>query len=187
MKKIFLFLIIFSFSCSSKFNHKNEFYEKGGVNEARMNSINDFTKNSQLFRKDLVFLINEYKLDSSLIVLTIIGEENKFYPTKRNTLGSSFEDFPTRYIEKKKKLFCWYDPNYKITNELIAKLSEYKHIDSSLVNQDNRLLAKYRVDDSKKGECYYFCKDNLKKFEKVRTSIAPGYYAIPDVDCFNKK
>lgn len=187
MKKAFLFLIIFSFSCSSKFNHKNDFYEKGGVNEARMNSINDFAENSPLFKKDLVFSISESKLDSSLIVISILGDENKLYPTIRNKIGSNSEEFPTRYIERKKKLFYWYDSNYKITNELIAKLSEYKQIDSSLVNQDNTLLGHYIVDDSKKGEDYYFCKNNLKTFKKVRTSIGTGYYAIPDVDCFNKK
>ena len=183
MKNLLYFILIFLYSCSPKLSNKNNFYEKGGVNEARMNSINDFAKNSPLFKKDLVFLINEYKLDSNLIVLTIIGEENKFYPTKRNTIGSSFDDFPTRYSEKKGKLFCWYDSNYKITNELVAMLSKYKKIDSSLVNQDNRLLAKYRVDDSKKAEGYYFCKENLKRFKKVRTSIATGYYDIPKVDC----
>lgn len=187
MKKVILFLVIFSFSCSTKFNHKNEFYEKGGVNEARMNSINDFVRNSPLFKKDLIFSISETKLDSNLVVISILGDENKLYPTIRNKIGSSFEEFPTRYVERKKKLFYWYDSNYTITHELIAKLSEYKQIDSSLVDKDNTLLADYVVDDSKKAEDYYFCKDNLKNFKKVRTSIATGYYAIPNVNCFNKK
>lgn len=62
-------------------------------------------------------------------------------------------------------------------------MSKYKQIDSTFVDKERTLINNYLIDDSKKAEDFYFCKENLKRFKKVRTSIATGYYDIPKVDC----
>ncbi|MGB5990635.1 MAG: hypothetical protein WBG43_12975 [Marinifilaceae bacterium] len=80
------------------------------------------------------------------------------------------------------KLFICNDSNSALTKELIFKLSQYNHIDSTNVN-GIVTLTEYIIDDSKEGVDYYFYKDNLTNYKKIRTSVAMGWYDCPTLKC----
>jgi len=66
---------------------------------------------------------------------------------------------------------------------MISVLSKYNQIDSTYINGFNGIIPEYLVDDKKKGTDYYFCRSNIRKFKKVRTSIAIGYFKRTNLKC----
>jgi hypothetical protein len=155
----------------------------GYQNDAAQNAIIDFLNSgSKLLKQDTVFSISFKKIGDTVIGVSIFGNTNKLVPTSKNKIGTSERGFPTRYFEHEGKLFYWYDPDHSITTDLIAVLSKYKHVDSLNVNGFVGIPL-YRIRESKKATDYYFCKCDLRKYKKVRTSIAMGYYKPPELDC----
>ena len=62
---------------------------------------------------------------------------------------------------------------------LINKLNQYNLIDSI----PSFAFAELINDDAKKGVDYFFCKKNLKKYKKVKTTKVLGRYAPPKMNC----
>lgn len=62
-------------------------------------------------------------------------------------------------------------------------LSKYNHIDSTYVNGFNGIIPPYLVDDMKKSIHYYFWRNNIRRFKKVKTSIGIGYYKRLKLKC----
>lgn len=155
---------------------------KDTFEQAILIAIHDFLKSSSLRKKDDVFSVRTNNLWEDIIGVSVFGRENKLFPAPINKIGSSSSNFPTRYIEEKNKLFYWYDSTYTVTLDLISILAKYDHIDSMNVNE---MVAtpEIRIDDAKKGMDYYFCKNNLTKYKKVKTSVAMGWYEPPTLKC----
>jgi hypothetical protein len=63
---------------------------------------------------------------------------------------------------------------------LINKLTRLNRIDTVILRKS---YPTWIVDDSQKALDYYFCKGNLKKYRKVYTSIAMGWYDPPKLYC----
>lgn len=144
-------------------------------------AIKDFAKGKRF--DDKVYSVDVYLEDSEVIGISIFGQENKYYASPVNKVGSLPGSFPTGYMEIDNKLFCWQVPDKPITSEIIAILSKYDHIDSTYADSFNGIIPEYIVDDKKKAMHYYFCKNNIRKFKKVKTSIGIGYYKRPKLEC----
>jgi hypothetical protein len=172
-------LVCFFGSCST---WKDNLKEKGNYEQAIENSIIDFLNTSNLSKRDKVFSLNINDVSNDILSISIIGNHNKIFPNSDTQIGKSTNIIPTKYIEKNGKLFYWYDSQEILTIAIVKKLSNYKVIDSVNV-KGLVVLGDYDIDDSKKGVSYFFCKMNLKKYKKVTTSIAFGYFDIPKLNC----
>ena len=171
------FLIIGSCSTWKKSLHQN-----GKQNQAIENSIIDFLNSSSLSKNDSVFSIkiNDKK---NLIIVSILATYNKVLPNSKTKIGFSTTAIPTKYIERNRNLFYWNDSSAVLTNDMIAKLSKYRIIDSMNVNGFVGIPETTHVDDSKKGIDYFICKNNFLKYKKVTTNNAFDYSDIPNVNC----
>ncbi|MGM0589439.1 MAG: hypothetical protein ACQETE_13540 [Bacteroidota bacterium] len=167
------------FGCSS---WKEGLKNKGNSNDAIYNAIWDFVNTGYLHKKDTVFSVMLDDISENIIGVSILRKENKYYPDYTNKVGSSKPNFPTRYLMVKGKLFIWYDPNKKVSQELIHALSEYDMIDSLNVNGFEG-VPNIVFNDKRKGVHYYFCKNNILSYKKVRTSVGMGYYEPPELNC----
>jgi hypothetical protein len=156
---------------------------KGNQNDAVHNAIIDFLNSGGTsLKRDNVFSVGIEDIGDTIIGVSIFGDVNKLVPTSKNKIGTSQPGFPTRYFEREGKLFYWYDPDHPITTDLIAILSMYKHIDSLNVNGFVGIPSQ-TIDESKKATDYFFCKCDLQKYKRIRTSIAMGYYKPPELEC----
>lgn len=153
----------------------------GNQNDAVQNAIIDFLHTERLSKKDRIFSVNVDTLSDKIIGISIIGFEDKLVLHPENKIGTSHPYFPTKYLEKENKLFYWYDPESKITEELMLILSKYNKIDSSYVHGNYEFTIIF--DDKKKGVDYYFCMNNLLTYKKVRTTVAIGWYDPPKLKC----
>ncbi|MDR0231502.1 MAG: hypothetical protein LBI82_05220 [Dysgonamonadaceae bacterium] len=105
---------------------------------------------------------------------------DRFLYTAETIVGSKGK-LPSRYIEKDGKLFYWWDNDYPLTEEMLAILWKY-----DLLFDDTKGLVgfpQFSIDEKLKGVHYYFCRNNLSKFKRVVTNIAPGYYKPPKLNC----
>jgi len=176
-------VIIFIFLLGGCSSFKKMLTEQGNQNEAVHNAIIDFLNSeSTLLKQNNVFSIDIENIGDTVIGISVFGDVNKLVPTSKNKIGTSQPGFPTKYIEQSGKLFYWYDSRSQITSELINVLSQYKHIDSLNVNGFVGIPS-HTLDESKKSTDYYFCKCDLRKYKKVHTSIAMGYYKPPELEC----
>jgi hypothetical protein len=166
--------------CSS---WKHTLVVQGGQNEAIHNAVVDFLHTDKLSKKDSVFSIRIIAINNHLLGMAIIGRRERISPTEKNRIGTNESYFPTRYLDIDGKLFYWYDSTHTVNKELIDALSKYKFLDSAYVKG----LIKYPntpgYHDSKKATDYYICLCDLRKYVKVHTTIAMGYYEPPALDC----
>lgn len=165
--------------CSS---FKSQLIEIGKKNEAIYNAIIDFSNSSQLYKKHTVFNVKIYNLDTAFVAVSIIDNNIKILLTTDVKVGSKGYA-PSKFIEKEGKLFYWWDDNYSLTKEALEIFSEYDII------QDDEggiiTFPDHEIDDKSKGVDYYFCKNDLRRYKKVTTSIGVGWYDPPKLDCQN--
>ena len=177
---ISIFGVLLAFSCSS---WKNTLIENGNHNDAIHNAIKDFINTSKLYKTDSIFYVRFVEFNDKILGVSIVGDsENKLYPTNENKIGTNLPYFPTNYFIVNGKLFYWYDSTKTIDSNLITIFAKYNLIDS--MNVDSIVgIPPITIDDSKKGVDYYFCRNNLKKYKKVTTRIAMGWYEYPKLRC----
>jgi hypothetical protein len=154
---------------------KTSLSPQGDYDSAIKNAISDFSNTTSLFREDRTFSVGIKNLNNGIIGISILGNVNKFIITED---GKSSR-LPTKYLEYKGKLFYWYDESYPLNKDIIDKLDKCNLIDSV----KSIAFAKLINDDAKKGMDYYFCKNNLLKYKKIKTNQAIGYYEPPKLDC----
>jgi len=154
---------------------------QGNQNDAIGNAIIDFLHTERLSKEDSVFSVSIDTVSNEILGINILGYEDKLVIHTKNKIGTNHPYFPTNYFERDGKLFYWYDSTNSITDELLNTLSRYNKIDSTYVKGTYELNVVF--DDSKKGVDYYFCKNDLTRFKKVRTTIAMGYYDPPKLNC----
>ena len=204
IKKItgLLFVGIFIISCAT---YKKDLYHGNGtLEQARMNAIIDFAatyKTPQYFLKERkgkpfdVFWAVEYEKAKDTMPETYIFS---LYPDRqghislraKDIIGKTTDWFPTKYKEINGKLFLWHDSLVPLSKKVIEIIHSYGVLDSTDVKMDLGMLPDdfedtrmVRMDDGLKGVDYYFCKDDISKYKKVKTSIATGYYTPPKLDC----
>jgi hypothetical protein len=87
---------------------------------------------------------------------------------------------PSRFIEIDAKLFYLYDEDYSLTEETLEVLRKYGRLRD---DPDGTLYLDNPTNDSKKGMHYYFCKQDLANYKKVKSAIGIGYYEPPKLKC----
>ena len=161
------------------------------------NAILDFSKKINLFTKDVAFYVNFEDSVFYEATLVRVYEKNYTHEWKRGelydgiasveimgVLGSklyyseeSKGRLPSRYVIKKGKLFYWYDDNYPVTDEMIAVLWKYDLLEEDYV------ISIESMSESKKSAHYYFCKNNMSKYKKIKPKYGLGFYNPPKVKC----
>ncbi|WP_123902715.1 hypothetical protein [Chryseobacterium elymi] len=160
-RKIYLYLLVLFLPLSCNGQTKG-LISKGDYLVAIDNAVSDFSKTSSLLKKDTFFSVS-YKVKTNIIEVNIIGNSNKFYIDNDKPLNR----LPTNYIESNGKIFYWFDDNQNNSNpNIINKLKEYKLIEY------NAETIEYSRDDKKKGVSYYFCKNDLTNYKKVKSNIS---------------
>ena len=180
MKQYFIVLaniILFLSGCSP---WKKVLVAKGNRNDAIKNAVSDFLHTPRFFKKDTVFDVMCQNIDSDILGITILGNPNKVSVITENEIEYSYKAFPTRYVERDGKLFYWNDSTVSTPSDLVKKLSMMNRIDTAILH---KYLPPTENDDAKKGVDYYFCKSNLKRYKRVYTRIAMGWYIAPNMNC----
>src|SRR5690606_6633341 len=191
-----LFVGIFIISCAT---YKKELHHgEGTLEQARMNANIDFANSSyKTPRKYLerrngkpfdVFWITEWKIEkiNNRYILGILPEKDEISLQTKDIIGKKTAWFPTNFVELNGKLFLWHDSLAPLSKEVIEIIHTYGILDSISVKRDLGLLPEdfednrtISTDDKLKGVDYYFCKDDISKYKKVKTNIATGYYTPP--------
>lgn len=171
-KKIYLYLVTLSFLPLACIGQSKGLISKGDYTKAINNAVIDFSKTSQLVKKDTFFSVSYKNLNTDIIEVSIIGNPNKFYIDGDKPLNR----LPTNYIEDNGKIFYWYDDNQKKSDsDIVNKLQQYK-----LIEYNADVLA-YSRDDKKKGMSYYFCIKDLTNYKKVKSNSLKNQ--IPQLPC----
>lgn len=159
---------------------KNALVLTGSAQDAIHIAIHDFINTSPLVRADNVFTVSIYKYDDDHLAVNIFGQPNAVLVSTKDRISYSYKNFPTRYLETGGKLFYWNDSTDMVTPDLIRVLTKYQHIDTTIVNT---YIPDRIIDHTRVAQHYYFCKNNLRIYKKVRTKVAIGHYSGPRVNC----
>ncbi len=157
--------------------------EKGGANEAIENAIADFTNLQKVNNgRNRIYNVSVKNLSNGLIGVSILDySEGKVYLTESDSIGSNRPFFPTKYKEVNKRLFYWYDSKSFVSKDILEKLTQLHHVDSSYYHNPNNLSLSFN--DSQKAMHYYFCPNDLTRYSRVESNIALGYGKIPKLNC----
>jgi hypothetical protein len=184
MKNLKYLICVFILSLCSCSVWKQELIKTGDHDTAIRNAIYDYTHTERNSKKYNVFSVNVKDINDNIIGVSIFGDENKLLPNPENKLGSSYSNFPTKFIEYKGKLFYWYDPKQTISNELISILSKYNHIDSLNVNGFIGIPeTSSKIDDSEMAVDYFLCKKNLMIYKKIIDRVPLNNYKAIELNC----
>ena len=139
-------------------------------------AIQDFIKKSPLSKKDTVFHVLVKEHGNEIVGVHICGSTRKPLVV-RDGDSIRVSSLPSRVIEMNGKLFFWYDKEISVTTEVITELKKYNYIDTAILNI---YVPPYIIDDAKKCENYYFCKNNMQKFKRIQTN---KWHQIPELNC----
>ncbi|WP_324689883.1 hypothetical protein [Flavobacterium cheonhonense] len=170
---ITFFIFMFFFSCTVS---KSSSRENGDYDNIIHNAIYDFKMNNKkLLKRDSVFHLilfkEEYK-ENEFVKIIIIGSNKQFLYNKYKDPNEN--KFPSGYLDSDNILFFWYDDNKQIDSLTINTFKKY----NLLVDDENgkiKFLDNDKIDDRKKGVLYFFCKGNIKKFEKSISNESSKY------------
>ncbi len=204
MKNIYILIFAGTFflleSCGSF--SKSELVQNGEGKDAIKNAILDFSNTSKLYKKDSVFSVwvheplcrmileeadngdsrwVEGKPYQGILAVSVGANYNKLFLTDSVKVGKKGVKIPTRYIERDGKLFYWWDDDYPLTQEALDTFERYGVLQD---DEDGTILfPDFAVNDAQKGMHYYFCKNNLRNYKKVKTNKGIGFYDAPTLDC----
>lgn len=171
-KKLYLVVVLLLLPLSCIAQKKAVVNNKSDYLTAINNAIIDFCKTSSLIKDNNTFYVTYKDLNDKIIRVSIIGNVNKFYIAANTPVNR----LPHNYSECTKKLFYWYDDNISHNSEdVIRKLKEYRLIE---YNPD---IIEASIDDKKKGISYYFCKNNLTTYKKVKSNFSQN--SVPELSC----
>lgn len=176
LKLIILNSILFFGSCAG---WKELMVINGNNEDAIKNAINDYLNSSSLRKHNSVFSVRLLNFKEEILGISIYGASEKLHVVKD---GDTFKysGLPSNFIERGGKLFYWYDSTKTISPELINVLKKFNHIDTIILNET---MPGTFIDEYKKAQDYFFCKNNLCNYKKVRTNFVMGYYKPPKLDC----
>lgn len=172
-KILFSFLVISFIQCKTVYvPHK-----KGNLNEAILNSIQDFTKTHESVIKKYDKFYIGYEIHDDYYQIMILGSERKylFNPNK----NPDENKFPSGFLEENNKLFIWYDEDKKIDENTIQT---YLRFDLLVDNQNETIFFLDDImDDGIKATVYYICINDLTNFKKSITNyVKPSH---PRLNC----
>ena len=169
--------------------------EENDLKDVTINlAIQDFSKKCKLFKRDSVFIVSYHDSVFNKATELVRCEGENSYKWQRGSviegivcvgiLGKSDYQFyysdneahvglPSRYKIVDDKLFCWWDVNYSVTDEIISILWKFNAL------QTYSIIPNYSIDDKAKGAEYYFRKDNVLKWKRIVTNRAFGHYQPP--------
>ncbi|RYY42121.1 MAG: hypothetical protein EOO06_21585 [Chitinophagaceae bacterium] len=119
-----------------------------------------------------------------IIAVDVLPKLDKIYvpldTAEKNRILASY-----RFIEAHGKLFILSDKRFNTkVEDAVAILRRY----DLLVEYDPKTTdPRYSADETLKEATYYFCRHNLPKYKKRRTSMATGFYDPPNVKCIANK
>lgn len=194
----------FSLILCNCISYKNQLLEgKANTEEARMNVITDFVNTYKTPRNYIreregrpfdIFWVRERKIDNNLFAFSVLPE-NKGYISLRveDSLGKAPRSYlPNRYKIREEMLFLWNDGVTPLQKDILNIMDDYGVLDSIEIKRELGLLPKdcedtrmLIIDDGLKGVDYYICKNNIRKYRKISTSIAFGFYNPPILNCNN--
>jgi hypothetical protein len=178
--KTFNYLIICLLLIASCTAWKDVLVTEGDQNDAIQNAIYDFLNSGNLSKEDSVFNISIKDYNEQVLAISIYGSTNKLLISTENSINYDYSGLAVDYRKMEGKLFYWYDSTKEVTPEIINTLTEYNMIDTTILNV---YIPPRHIDHSKKGIDYYFCKNDLRKYKKVKTNKALGYYDPPNMNC----
>lgn len=176
---IFAFIFLFG-SCSS---WKDALVAEGDQNTAMKNAVQIFLHSNQKgYKKDSVFFLYAEDINKEITGVALSRTYDKVVVITKNCVEYSYRAFPTGYIEQQNKLFYWYDSTKValVTDKLMATLSKYQLLDTLVLGS---YRPEHTIEHGKKGRYYYFCKNNLRRYKKIRTQRARGHYTLPKLHC----
>lgn len=181
--KIYILLIISVLSCNS---YKKNIIKIGNQNDAIENAIYDFS-NTEKGEVNKVYKIRIDNESSDLYKFVVRNEIN-VYTYKRIKIGDKVSGFPSRFIEVKNRLYVWEDSTQILNKDIFEKLQKYKVLDSTIYKIQNKELPQNKTplimtDESKKYLNYFFCKKDISKFKKIKTSKYLSVSDYPFVNC----
>ena len=160
---------------------KNISLAKGDINDAVQNAIADFLSSKQSHvKKDSVFSIHVANISDDILDIGISGERDKIALFTKNEVDYDYRFFPTRIYERESKLFYWKDSTISVSKEIINKLYAMNRVDTTIYQKK---FPERTTDERQKVVHYYFCKKDLTKYQKKRTSIAMNRYEMPKINC----
>src|SRR5215204_3169498 len=138
LKCIFFIGTILMLNCAS---FRKELAQSGSSKEAVQNAILDFSSTGKLYKKDSVFSVSFHDTVSTMVLdktgrwvngeiyegitaVRIGASYYQFLSTADTKVGSKGK-LPSRFMEKNRKLFYWWDDNYPLTEETIAVFKKY--------------------------------------------------------------
>lgn len=142
-------------------------------------AVHDFIQKSPLVKKDSVFSIIVKEFGTEIVGVNIYGSTRKPVVVL-NGNEISLSSLPSRFLEMNGKLFYWHDKEIAATPDVINVLKKFNFLDTAVLNV---YIPPYSIDDAKKGEDYYFCRNNTNKFKTVRTNKAMGSSPLPKLNC----
>jgi len=196
IKKVIFFSLVLVFNFLW-----NQHYVLAQVNEDFIQkAIFDFSKKSKNYKENIAFSVTFYdsvftlsisqnedqiyypKIQQShyeLVGVSILPMEDIFFLPPEPKVGN--KNFPNKFLEKEGKLFYWYDSEYYLTQQAINIFIKYNLIQFDETNQI--IYPELAIDDKQKGVDYFFCRQDLKIYKKVKTNIGIGYYPPPKLKC----
>lgn len=178
MKSLFLMaLFLILASCAT---WKNVLISEGNQNVAIKNAIHDFLNSEYKSKDDSIFYVYTEKISQEILGVNIMSTYDKVLISTEDSVTFSYKGLPTGFLEKGNKLFYWHDADKDVTDDLISTYMKYNLLDTMIVNV---YMPASTISHDKKGVDYYFCKNNLLKYKKVKTKKAIGYYNPPKLNC----
>lgn len=142
-------------------------------------AIEDFSQITSLMKKDSAFYLHTTDIGKDVRVVSIMGTNKKFL-VDSNTI-SSRGSIPARYKNISDKIFIWNDTTILINEAIIDTLESYNLIEYNF--EGYIVAAQDRIDETKKGANYYFCKNGGYNYKKVVTNRSIRSYEIPKLKC----
>ena len=159
---------------------KETLVAQGDQYDAVANSVRDFLRHGRYSQHDRVFSVSIKSLPDGLLGVSIYPDSNKVLVSTEDRISFSYRGFPTRYMEQDGKLFYWDDSTSQVSPDLVAALMRHRLVDTMVLNV---YIPERYIDHAKKSVDYYLCPTNLRRYKKVRTTRAIGYYPSPTLEC----
>ena len=180
MMKFFNCLITCMLLITSCATWKDVLITEGDEKDAIQNAIYDFLNSGKFSNKDSVYNISIKDYNKQAWIISVYGSTNKLLISTVDSVNYNYSALAVDYRKIEGKLFYWYDSTKEVTPELLNTLIDYNMIDTTILNV---YMPSRHIDHSKKGIDYYICKNDLRKYKKVRTNKALDYYDPPSLNC----
>ena len=148
-------------------------HQTGQKNEIIENAIMDYLSTNSYRNKSNAFQIEYLDFNENIATVTIdaiIGKEMVL--RKSDTIGNKSKWFPSKFREKKNKLFVEVDSTHGLSRETISKMSEYGILDSTKIKTGQAPL--FKIDESWKQTHYFFCKNKIDQYRTLKSTAVLG-------------